>query len=293
MKVLLSVLLFFHIYFVSFSQQEPVFSLNETNQSYYNPSSTAVYDKHLLNTQYRNQWIVFNGSPITYLLNYEMDIAKINSGLGLVAMRDEVGLNTNHTIGLNYRYTFKLGELSRLSAGIGVNWFHQRISNGWITPSTTNDQYLPYPHNSTNSTFNLNSGLHFQRKQFNIGLGVMNVISIFRNNSPYFPYHRALHTNLFADYTFDISDNFSLTPSTFIITDWVRLSSLISIKGMHYNRFWWLAGYRTKGQALTIGAGIQFWERLQIGFAYEYSIEKHYAGFNHSLECNLVFRIKK
>ena len=98
---------------------------------------------------------------------------------------------------------------------------------------------------------------------------------------------------MFSDYTFELSDKFSLSPSIFILTDWVKLSSLIALKGTHYNRFWWLAGYRLSGQAVNAGAGIQFWNRLHIGLAYDYYIGKQYAGFNHTLECNVVFRIKK
>ena len=229
---------------ISHAQQEPFFSLNETNQSLYNPSATAINNRHLVNTQYRNQWIGFNGAPITYLLNYEMDLDKINSGVGLVAMRDEVGLNTNHTIGLNYRYTFKLGEFSRLSAGIGVNWFHQRIANGWITPNTLNDPFLQP---TKLSVWNLNTGLHFQYKKLNIGLGVMNVNQARDNQSQQntgLSLQKRIHTSLYADYTFELSDKFSLSPSIFILTDWVKLSSLIALKGTHYNRFWWLAGYR-------------------------------------------------
>ena len=289
MKVLLFLLVFFHICFISFSQQEPIFNLNETNQSFYNPSTTAVYDHHLVNTQYRNQWIGFNGSPITYLLNYEMDIDKINSGIGLVAMRDEIGLNTNYTIGLNYRYTFNLGEFSKLSAGIGINWFHQRFSNGWVTPNSTNDPHLPQP---SNSSWNVNSGLHFQRKKLTIGLGWMNVISAFRNQSAHHPYHKALHTNLFADYTFEVTQHFALTPSFLILTDWNRITSLLAVKGLHYNRFWWQIGYR-QYRALNIGVGIQFWNRLHVGAIYEHSFAQYLVGFNSTFEAYIAFRLKK
>jgi len=292
MRILLPFLLFFHISFTSLCQQEPFFSLNETNQGFFNPSATAVHDQHLVNTQYRNQWIGFNGSPITYLLNYEMDIDKINSGVGLVAMRDEVGLNTNHTIGLNYRYTLKLGEFSKLSAGLGLNWYHQRFSNGWITPQTTPDPFLPP---TTLSTWNLNSGLYFQRKKLNIGLGFMNINQASDNQSYQnsgISIRKRLHSSFLADYTFELTDNFSLTPSVFIFTNSIQLSSLVSLKGMHYNRFWWLIGYRHY-RSLNLGVGIQFWNRLHIGAMYEHSFAHYLVGFNSTFEAYIAFRIKK
>lgn len=299
MKILLPILIFFHFSFIGLCQQEPIFSLNETNQGFFNPSATAVHDQYLVNTQYRNQWIGFNGSPVTYLLNYEMDIDKINSGVGLVAMRDEIGLNINHSIGLNYRYTFKLGEFSKLSAGLGLNWYHLRFSNGWVTPESTQDPFLPP---TTLSSWNLNSGLHFQHKKLNIGLGFMNINQARANSSQPnsgFSYRKRLHSTLLADYTFELTGNFSLTPSVFIITDWIRLSNLISLKGMHYNRFWWLAGYRFSRQSITsvstinVGGGVQLWNRLHIGIIYEYSLSHYLSGFNSTLEAYIAFRIKK
>jgi type IX secretion system PorP/SprF family membrane protein len=274
----------------SYTQQEPIFGLNETNQSYYNPSAVAVYDQHLVNTQYRNQWLGSTGSPVRYLVNYELDLDKINSGLGLVAMRDEIGNNLNHVVGLNYRYTFKLGEFSRLSAGIGLNWFHQRFTQGWVTPNSTSDPFLPP---SVNSSLNLNAGLHFQRKKLNIGLAFMNTPSISVRQSTVLSYKRVLHTNLYTDYTFELSERFSLTPSLFVLTDWNKLTALLALKGLHFNRFWWLAGYRIAGKVIHAGAGIQFWKRLHIGLGYEYYHSYYYAGFRHTVEGRLSFRVGK
>lgn len=290
-KAIFSISCFFISGLFSIAQQEPLFGLNETNQSYYNPSATAVYDHHLVNTQYRNQWIGLTGSPVNYLVNYELDLEQINSGLGLVAMRNEIGINLHHVVGLNYRYTFKIGDISRLSAGIGVNWFHQRFASVWITPGSGGDPFLPP--STTNSSLNLNWGLHFQRKKLNIGLGFMNAPSISIQQSASYTYKRALHTNLYTDYTFELSERFSLAPSLFVLTDWNKLTALLALKGLHFNRFWWLAGYRITGKVIHAGAGIQFWNRLHIGVGYEYNHANYLAGFRHTVEGRLSFRVGK
>lgn len=265
------------------AQQEPVFSLNESNRGYFNPGATAIADKYLVHAQYRNQWMKFGaGNPQTYLFQYEMDINRINSGIGIVAMRDEMGFSINHKIGLNYRYTFALGKEASLSPGLGVLWYKRGLSKEFVVPQTVNDPYVQFE----SSTVSVNFGLYFQWRKLNVGVGGQHLNTLFKKG-------RGFYTNLIADYTFDLGDKFSLIPTAFLLTDWVKTSVFVAVKGMHFNRFWWQAGYRFSGRTLSAGAGVQVWNRLFIGAAYEYSLYDMLSSVRHTIEATLSFRIQK
>lgn len=103
---------------VVMAQQEPLSSIFWTNYSVINPANSGVSEKALFNVQGRSQWTQINGHPNTVWTSADYKIDKINSGVGLNYIYDELGLLRCNKIGLNYNYQIEIKKLGLLSLGL-------------------------------------------------------------------------------------------------------------------------------------------------------------------------------
>lgn len=105
----------FLCFFSSFSaQQEPLISNFWNIQSYYLPATTGLENEREAVILARDQWIGMTGQPRTLLAQYQQQLAKINSGIGLTLLADKIGFNHNQTAKI---YLFSLKALKI------IKWF--------------------------------------------------------------------------------------------------------------------------------------------------------------------------
>lgn len=121
--VLITVIVFNLPCFNSLAQKSPQFSQYLECQEAMNPASVAVDDKMSVGGIYRLQWAGFDGAPRNFLLNlsYPLKIGDSRHGLGIMFLRDDVGLATNQSVLLQYSYRIKLLE-GDISLGLNVGF---------------------------------------------------------------------------------------------------------------------------------------------------------------------------
>ena len=181
-----------------------------------NPAYTGSEAKYNINTQAR--FVSFDKTyrPGTdYFMSFDSRIDKINSGVGVYAIRSISPSLATNTIGLTYSYKLKLTENAVLSFGTGLN-----VSNSvpyyeshYVNQKVVANSFLFIPNGEALASVNsrvtaADAGVWFDNKNFLTGLSVKNL------NQPTYPESGKIppHYIFTAGYKVNIIDNLQILP---------------------------------------------------------------------------------
>ena len=86
------------------------------NKVIYNPGFTGLDEVLNVNMLGRNQWMGFDGQPITQTISIDAPIP--TGGLGLSLISDKIGAQKTTSINLSYAFRIMLGADGSLSIGL-------------------------------------------------------------------------------------------------------------------------------------------------------------------------------
>jgi len=102
----------------SWGQQDPLYSQYLFNPFMLNPAY-AGYSKDLTaQAAYRLQWAGFDGSPVTMNASGHVALLDNRMGLGLMILRDNIGVDNTLTMQASYAYHLLLKDNMRISFGL-------------------------------------------------------------------------------------------------------------------------------------------------------------------------------
>ncbi len=109
--------------------QDPQFSQFYANPLYQSPSFAGAVKGYRVTGNYRNQWPQLSGKIETYSAGVDANISPINSGLGIVMMRDVIGSTRYATtnVGLLYSYNVKINRKVYFRPGVGFYYSQYSI----------------------------------------------------------------------------------------------------------------------------------------------------------------------
>ncbi len=141
--IIISSLTFF-LYKTGFAQ-DPQFSQFYSNPLYQSPSFAGTSEGYRGTINYRNQWPKMPGKVETFSTGIDVNIMEINSGLGLIVMRDVIGVNSLSTLsaGLLYSYNVKVNRRLFLRPGIGFYYLQKAIDRNSMILSSEIDALNP------------------------------------------------------------------------------------------------------------------------------------------------------
>lgn len=107
--------------------QDPQFTQFYSNPLYQAPSFAGAISGYRVGINYRDQWPQMPGLLRTFNVSADANVEKINSGLGLIALRDVAGsANYSNTyVGLMYAYNIRFTRRVYLRPGLGF-YYTQR-----------------------------------------------------------------------------------------------------------------------------------------------------------------------
>ncbi|MBP6389369.1 MAG: type IX secretion system membrane protein PorP/SprF [Flavobacteriales bacterium] len=115
--------------------QDPQLTQSFAAPMYLNPALTGNTQQDRIVANYRNQWssAVVNAFQ-TYACSYDHRAAKLNSGFGLMAMRDRAGVNglSFTQVSFNYSYEARINRKSAFRAGLRMAY-----TNRGLDPNNT------------------------------------------------------------------------------------------------------------------------------------------------------------
>ena len=259
------------------SQQDPLTSQYMFNTLTYNPGVAGVSGMVCATAINRQQWVGFKGAPSTTVFNISAPVNpfKIRSGVGLLVESDNVGFDKDINISASYSYHLDVGQ-GMLGIGVNAGMLNKTINPEWQIPG--GDSHTPasgdplIPENKESYVaFDAGLGLYYKADKYYASMSVthLNQPKIkFSKGTPYI----SRHYYLTAGYTLQLPDpSLELLPSVFAFSDGkatqFNLTSLI-----RYNKKVWGGVSYRYGDALIGIIGLELFNGIRLGYAYDFTI---------------------
>jgi type IX secretion system PorP/SprF family membrane protein len=282
----------------SYSQNDPVSSMFMFNNMLYNPGSAGSSGMICATAMNRQQWVGFEGAPSSTVFHIDAAVRPFNirSGVGLTIISDQTGFDSDNSLLLTYSYIMPLGN-GNLGIGINAGILNKSIDPTWNIP--TGDIFVPANGDplipdgkESHLTYDMSFGLFYNAIDYYAGISVthLNEPKIkYATASPYI----ARQYYATAGYTVRLPNpNFELIPSAFLFSDGKIFQLTLNTTVRYNKKVWGGVSYRA-GDALTGMIGIELYNGIRIGYAYDFpmnDIRKSTSG-SHEFMVNYCFDI--
>ncbi|WP_321286555.1 type IX secretion system membrane protein PorP/SprF [uncultured Sunxiuqinia sp.] len=253
------------------AQQDPMYTQYMNNILSINPAYAGSGDVLSIMVVSRNQWVDFEGAPVTQSFVVHSPITKFHMGLGFSLLRDQLGPISQTGAYFDYSYSIDFDRGRYLSFGLkgGVNFYEAGLSelktvdnNDPIFSSDINQNLLP----------NAGIGIYYNSDRFVAGLSVpkliQNKINKYNFSSEYLSKEQ-IHLFFLTGYVFDINRILKFKP--YFLTKYVQnapVSFDVTTQFLFYDRLWLGAMYRV-GDAFGGMLQLQITNQLRVGYSYD------------------------
>ena len=271
-----------------YAQQEPHFTIFWNNYSLYNPAATGLFNKHFASLNGRLQWVNFNKAPKTISAVYDFKWEKINSGIGINYIYDQLGFEKNNKINLTYSYQFNLKKDRVLSSGVSFGILRKSIDYSKFITIDSNDPLLNSNTVQRDDLFNINFGLMFKSPHFLFGLSAT---QLNESESKILHLKNSRHYYFVCSYNTNAGKNFNIKPIILIKSDIVSTQYDINLLLTYKKRIWTGVSYRID-DAIAFMGGADIKGKYRIGYSYDYTISAfaNYSNGSHEVVMALMLK---
>lgn len=274
----------------SMAQQDPMFTQYMFNPLSINPAYAGSADMFSAAVIYRNQWVNFDGAPITQTFTMHTPLKRESISVGLSAINDSHGPvdQTGFYADVSYRLFL---DKSKLAFGLkgGLNLFSADLLS--LNPLEDND--VVFASNISSELLpNFGFGIMWYSKRYYLGVSAPKLlenellsgdIPSFNNNT------ESRHMFLIAGMVFDINHYVKFKPSIMLrAVEGAPLSGDITANFLFYDRFWAGAMYRHQD---AVGALFQYEIKrtFRVGYSYDYTLSEiaNYSNGTHEIMIGL------
>ena len=282
----------------TFAQQDPQFSQYQDYSSFVNPSFVINDYQVNVDAQHRQQWVGFDGRPISTLVNISVDLNRgengftvkvpetgswlkrnflktiSKSGFGVTVLSDKLGAQYSGAVRFNYAYCITIGE-HRIIPGIYTGLLYNTLDGSKLNPIQTGDQNI-ISSNQGGLAFDMGIGLSYRFKGLVVGFSANHLTRPtleYADGSTVSQVTVARHYYGLIRYDFKIGRVFRLKPLTFFKTDgasaqvdnwlWFGFDNL----NKYLNRVNIGVGYRIDDAVMVAGEVVFKWFR--VGYSYD------------------------
>jgi len=280
-----------------------------------NPAYAGYKEDWTLNLSSRIQWVGINDAPQTNTISVDglANSDNANVGLGIMAMVDKLGPESNSSVYINYAYRLRLDELDtkRLCFGIGVGAEQYSLDGSKFTATDAGDANIP---SGTESklTPDFRFGVYYYSPKVYFGASVFNLLSDAFNRITDDPeVIKPVRTvYLTGGAMLPLSDYVDIKPSVMVEEDFKGPTNVSLTAYLAFNRRLWIGGsYRTGISAWNsnlvsnlneqdaAAAIVQVYinENFRVGYAYDFTTSKlaSYQNGTHEISVSITFPRKK
>ena len=210
-RIIQVVILFIGVF--AFAQQDPHYTQYMYNMNVINPAYAGSKENLSIGMLYRKQWVEIEDAPTTATFSGHAPVGK-NVGLGLSVISDKIGPVEENNIYGDFSYTLQLGGEHKLAFGLKAGLTLHQVGLFTDINHTLPDQNDPaFAENTSNSYFNLGSGLFYYTNKYYLALSVPNMMK-----SKHLDYNgrkfgsEVSHYFVTGGYVFDVSENIKFKP---------------------------------------------------------------------------------
>jgi type IX secretion system PorP/SprF family membrane protein len=255
------------------AQQDPHYTQYMYNMNVINPAYAGSKENLSIGMLYRKQWVEIEDAPTTATFSGHAPVGK-NVGLGLSVISDKIGPVEENNIYGDFSYTLQLGGEHKLAFGLKAGLTLHQVGLFSDINHTLPDQNDPaFAQNTSNSYFNLGSGLFYYTNKYYLALSVPNMMK-----SKHLDYNgrkfgsEVSHYFLTGGYVFDVSENIKFKPFFMMKSAFNAPTSLdLSTNFLFNEKFEAGVTYRLED---SFGAMINYAisPNVKLGYAYDHIV---------------------
>lgn len=249
------------------AQQDPQYTQYMYNMNVVNPAYAGSKEGLSLTALYRDQWAGMEGNPTTITFSGHAPVGN-NVGLGLSAIKDELGPISETNVYADFSYTLRLGGTANLALGVKAGATFHDVGLAGLDTQEEGDPF--FSENLNNTYPNIGAGAFFYTDNFYVGLSVPNMLNSVHLDENGLKYGSEVqHYFATAGYVFQVSENFKLKPSTMIKSSFeAPMSFDANLNALFYDKFEIGASYRLDDSFSGL-IGFQVTDSFRIGYAYD------------------------
>lgn len=256
-------------------QQDPQFTFNNDYNSYSNPSFMVNDYKLNVTAQHRQQWVGFDGRPITTLVNASYCVEKAWSAFGISLLSDKLGAQYSGSAAINYAFDGKIGE-HHIIPGIQIGLIFNTLDGSQLDPIQENDPNL-ITSKGSGMAFDMGLSLAYRFKGLAIGFSAMHLPASklkFEEGGTSSEYTVARHYYAYASYEALLGKYIRLKPISFFKTD---------AASYQFDQFLWF-GTRNLNKyfdGVSVGAGYRIDDAAMVGI--EFKLKWFTLGYSYDI----------
>jgi len=286
---------------IGYGQQERQYSQFMYNKLAINPAFAGALPSTSFGLLYRNQWMGFEGSPVTQSLSANIPFLDQRVGVGANLIHSTIGISDMWTLSGMYAYRLPMGN-GFISGGLegSIRYYGVDYSNN----SLRADQNLAADNavlveNNTKVVPNLGLGAYYADKSFYIGVSAPRLLqSNIDFNDALLISREVIHFYLMSGYSIEANEELFFTPQVnlkFAKNSPVSLDANLMVDfGLKYNAG---VSYRTGGinsalgESIDILFGMKVIQPLFLGLSYDIQIGDLGRYNKGSIECFLRYSL--
>ncbi len=272
---------------IASAQQDPQYTQYMYNMNVVNPAYAGSKEGLSLTALYRKQWSGLDGAPETFTFSAHAPFGD-KVGLGLSAIKDELGPISETNVYADFSYTLDLGATTKIALGIKAGATFHDVG---LTDLELQDPNDPFFSQDINNTYpNVGAGAFLYGDNFYIGLSVPNLLSSVHLDENGLKYgSETNHYFATAGYVFQVSENVKLKPSVMVKSAFdAPVSYDGNLNALFFEKFEIGASYRVDDSFSGL-VGFQVTENIRIGYAYDHITSDLDAVANASHEVIVTF----
>jgi type IX secretion system PorP/SprF family membrane protein len=272
---------------IASAQQDPQYTQYMYNMNVVNPAYAGSKESLSLTALYRKQWSGLDGAPETFTFSAHAPFGD-KVGLGLSAIKDELGPISETNVYADFSYTLELGGATKIALGLKAGATFHDVG---LTDLELQDPNDPFFSQDINNTYpNVGAGAFLYGDNFYVGLSVPNLLNSVHLDENGLKYgSETNHYFATAGYVFQVSDNVKLKPSVMVKSAFdAPISYDGNLNALFFEKFEIGASYRLDDSFSGL-VGFQVTEYIRIGYAYDHIISDLDAVANASHEVILTF----
>lgn len=265
----------------------PVYSQYMLNGLALNPAYAGSRDALNISAGYRNQWVGFEGAPVSQTFSSHTPLRNRNIALGLLVFNEKIDVRNNLSIFTNYAWRFKAGR-GRLAFGLkggltirNANWNELNVHDpGDISFTESSQDILP----------NFGFGIYYHTDHFFAGASIPMFLSDSLSNGKPAVYHDPNNYNyLFTSGIVLGSQGFKVKPSVLVKYDSENPLQVDANLSFIFENFLWVGGSYRVEDVLVGLVKFRINDQLRIGYTYDHSLGTLNKYNNGSHEIMLIY----
>lgn len=254
------------------SQHTPLTSQYLFNGLAINPAYAGSRDVLSATLTHRQQWVGFDGAPITQNIAVHAPVRRSKVGLGLMVFNDRIGVSNETGLLANYAYRIKMPKKAKLAFGIGAGLSLYRAQ--WTQVAIVDGSDPSFAGDSRGAARpNFSAGVLYQTKTWYVGASVPFLLAhrydVVNRTYRLSDERVDLEPMVTGGYVFTLNDEFKLKPTSLLR---YRLASGLQgdVSGnlIYRDKLWLGASVRT-GDAIIGMVEVLPTPQWRIGYSYD------------------------